>query len=367
MRILKEGGNLVIDGKEAGRIDIRKIDIKAVQKAVGDFAKAINVFFGKKYGHPLWDDKTLKDKKIYSGSGLHLMTARKPDFLMKNKPTFGDVDLQCDETMKDEIVAFLENEVSGKEFGKAKYIGSKRIFASEQIITLWDFEIAGQTLTIQVDFEFVPFENKLPTAFSLFARSSSLEDIEAGIKGVFHKYLLRALTARDMPAGVLLKIKRGKETLEDQDIKQWSFSVARGLRQNYKPIVRKVGDKDVYQEDRNTNRDAYTQDLSTILTNLFGIENPSDKDIQEMGSFLGCMRLIKKSKMSRKQVEDTVLAFTNLLWGKDGQGLFKGEPERDLEEKVIAFSVLCKTLGVTIPIQTVEELVKSFYARYKVY
>ena len=135
---------------------------------------------------------------------------------------------------------------------------------SNEVTTLSDF------LFFQMDWEPVNAdEDGVPTEFSKLSRNSTIEDIEVGIKGREHKYLLRALSniLSDV-ANEKLKILSPKtlNELKRDESGMFSFSINYGLRKKFW----NPNDKN----DLNSIIEYYKENVKT--------KNPlSDKEIKE--------------------------------------------------------------------------------------
>lgn len=360
---LVEGGNVRIGEYGADRIDITKIGVSEIRSSLLHVLSDLNALFHKKYGVFIWDEKTLKAGKIFSGSAFHLMTTKNIKLLKTHKPSFGDIDLQVSNELKEKVSGFLDALKYHSTF--ASYIGCKQSIG--QTITLFTFNFKEKgSINIQIDFEYVPFKQNEPTEWAKFSHSSSLKDIQAGIKGVFHKYLIRSLTAKEIEDAILFAIKRKKETFEPKQIKKFAFFASYGIRQKYKDTGEVKDGKKVYIEDKNTNADNYISSIPQLLTLLFGIKEHTKKDVDNFFSFVGCVELIKKYIKDHTQLYNIVMSFANLLWfDKRAQPLYRGDPVRDNMEKTIAFEYLKNELKVDIPSKFIEDGKKQYYENYK--
>lgn len=360
--LLVEGGNVIIDRAEAERIDLLKHDRSKITKKIWSALIAINNSFKTAVGKPIWNSEVLKSKTFLSGSAFHFFNDELSDqTFTKHKKSVGDIDTQVDKTMSSEIKDFLTSS-KGKTFGSAKLIGFKE--SAGQYITLWNLEDPG--INIQIDLEMVDFDEAgAPTEWSNFSHSSAWDDMTKGLKGVAHKYLLRALDAPKLKDIVIkAKTSRGK----DKEVKssETAFSVTHGVRQKLKPVLNSSGKqlvingKPAYHE-LSTEESKGDTNLKNIFKAYFG-RTPAPSEQRRMGSFTGLLDLIKAhfNSTDQKKIAD---GFVRTLWGPGAQGLYRGDAEKDKEEKTAMLQVLCQELGVNI--NKYDTIKSEFYASYK--
>jgi len=362
--LLNEGGNVVIDQIEAQRIDLTCVSRQESVKQIDETLQAFNQLFEKFSGMPLWTKKLFDSRQFLSGSSYaFFQTDEIPDDrFVCVKPTVGDIDTQVDILMKSMIDKFLKT-IKGKTVGHAKFVGYKA--SGEQFITLWQFE--SFATNVQVDLELVPFDSKtgFPTAWSRFSHASAWADMEQGLKGVFHKYALGALDApkfKDMI--VKAKTARGKDKIMNRGTH--SFSVSHGIRKKMEPVYDKAGNIVYYEglpqyRELSTKESTGNTDLEFIFNHFFGVD-PSQQELEQMGSFVGLIELIRKHYKPADWPK-IVEAFTRKLWGKGSQGLYRGDPQRDLNEKTHALVFMAERLSVN-PKQF-EQIKTEYYKSYK--
>jgi hypothetical protein len=375
--VLNEGGNLQLPGGEqAQQIDLKVTNRSIIVPILNQLLRAINQDFEKKYKEPLWNAELLNSGEFLSGSSLHFFNVKgisDEDFVAK-KPKVGDIDTQVSKDLEEKLKSYLES-TKGQVVGPAKHLGFQE--GNEQFSSLW--ELTDVPIKVQIDLEFVKFDSGRPTDWSQFSHSSSWDDLSAGVKGVFHKYFMRALTAaKPTEKYVARQLKKGvkiaDEPTSDNDL---SFAVASkqggGLRQKYKPYidsetgqtVKKNGIPVMLQigaADAN-----YIQDLSEMFNMLFGFD-PTDEDKKSMWSFVGGLTLANKY-LSDAQRQQAALAFVNNLFGRGAQGLYRGDPERDRSEKQAALDLMLKNLklsDVAAVKSQAESDAKEYYEKYKV-
>lgn len=358
---IKEGGNVQIGEYEAERIDLNKIDRNSIVTRINRTLQMVNLQFQKKYGLPLWNKELFASKKFLSGSAFHFFNKAiaTPEFV-KYKNTVGDIDTQVDKAQESNIKEFLDS-ITGQKFGYVTFIGYKS--SAGQFITLWQF--SQPKINVQIDLELVDFAEGKPTEWSQFSHSSDWADMKEGIKGVFQKYLLRAMTTKTLRDIIILKGK--KETPTKVTSTDLAFSVGQGLRVKIAPVMddgkhRTIDGLQVYKEIP-TKESTYINDLKVMFEVLFGVQ-PSTLELELFGSYVGGLQLIKKhfSVAEQKKVVDG-FAFT--LWGPGGQGLYRGNPELDQKEKMAAFMKMIDTLGVGYDENKIDKMRVEYYEKYK--
>ena len=351
---LKMGGNVVLGDQAAKRIDLQKVVRSEIVPILYTSLKAINKAFTKDMGLSLWSDELLNSKKFLSGSAFHFFAIDQigDTQFSSVKKSVGDLDTKVPEAMAPFIKKWLDAHV-GDTYGDLTLIGHKESVG--QYITLWKSKTLDQN--VQIDMEQLPFVDGLPTTWAEFSHSSEWEDLQQGLKGVAHKYLLRALNAKDLK-DVLIRMKSGKE--KEVTSAETAFS-ASGVRQKLEPIM-----KDGSQEIKNgrpvfrelsTAETGFNTDLNSIFVLYFG-HAPSTSEMKKMWSFTGMLDLIK-SHFNKTQFMQIADGFANTLWGSGAQTLYRDDPEKDLEEKSVMMAVMCQTLG--LPLNRWDALKRSFY------
>jgi hypothetical protein len=373
---ISEGGNIELpSGDRAQNIDLKVTQRSYIVPILDKLLSSINSSFSNQFKKSLWNPKLLQSKEFLSGSSLHFFNVKGiPDetFIAK-KPKVGDIDTQVNVENADEVKQFLDS-VQGKTLGPGKLLGYKS--GNEQFSSLW--ELQDPPIKIQLDFEFVKFADDEPTDWSKFSHSSSWEDLEAGVKGVFHKFLIQSLAYLSREEFLLRKmVGRGKaRALQDVPTTDTmiSFAVSSkeggGLRQKYEPVLDDNGEQivrdgmSVYQARPTT---GYEQDIGQIFSTLFGTRMSSNQ-LQTMNkqfwSFVGLLGAMN-TLLDQSEKEEVVEAFVNKLYGKGAQGLYRGDPERDRAEKSAAVDKMLEVLGVSAP-SNMDQMVKDYYSAYKV-
>jgi hypothetical protein len=347
VQFIIEGGNAEIEGHASSGIDLKRLKRATVVADLELSLKAMNEAFAEMFGHELWSDELLKSHRLMSGSTLHLFNRGIPDAeFVSKKPSVGDIDLMVDERMKGEIVQFL-NLMKGHTLGKLRLLAHKPSAGTQ--ITLWELG----DIVVQLDFEFVDFENGEPTEWSRFSRSSDWADISIGVKGAMHKLLMRSLMSKDKVA-MLVKLKtKYKEELSSE----WALSPT-GMRRRYEPTEEMIGGRRVYKRLEGD----YVRDLNSIFKQVFGTE-PTPDELRELWTFGGMCSLVARH-FTPAERRKTVRAFLDLLFGDGAQGLYRGNPARDRSEKLAAIAQM-RARGLPVERGELDRLMKEYYKNYR--
>jgi hypothetical protein len=351
-----EGGNVSSQSpgwqgaadQEAEEIDLKIHDRDHMVGQLRTLLAAQNESFKAAYGKYIWEPKLLNSGKMFSGSSLQFFDVKgvnTQDFLNKLKKTkVGDIDTQINQDMGEEVTAWLKS-IIGKKIGNGTFLGFNSSLSS-----IWLLD--DPQVRIQVDYELGPYDakTKSPTEWFAYSHSSHYDDMAAGIKGVFHKYINRALThaqsSEKYVARVLKKgVKISPEPVTDSD---YSFAVTSaqggGMSLKYKPYIDPATgepmEKDgvpVMQLLDPKDRD-YIQNLDQQFQINFGRKRgAADQKLQ--GSFVGTIQLMNKA-FSTEQNEAVARAFLNILFGPGEQMIYKGDPVRDRDVKFAAVDAM---------------------------
>lgn len=348
--LLVEGGNVQIGKHSAQHIDLEDHDRDIVSDQVMKGLVEINQAFKEDTGLYIWKPSILKDGKIFSGSTKHFFDDRiSTKKFLKHKQTVGDIDLMVDENIKSQLTNFIENH-EDEDFASLTLIGSKK--AGDQLITLWKLEPMG--INLQMDLEFVAFAKDKPAEWSEFSHSASFEDIELGIKGAFHKILMTSLMGHKKTDAILqLKTKQ-------KEIKAGTHTLSiKGLRKKFE----KIGIQDGKPVLKLTNSKDFNTNFYEIIKQVFGTDATED-DVKLFWSFTGILKLMKKymDKTSRDKIFEE---FIDRLFGSEAQGLYRGDPNRDLDEKMLAVNLAKEKLNVDLTKSSLERKQKEYYDKYK--
>ena len=382
-QVLAEGGNLALDNPDnpAEPHQAQQIDLKVHNRAyivpiLDSLLNSINAGFQQSAGGPLWSPKVLKSRKFLSGSSLHFFNTDIPDDEFERvKPKVGDIDTQINKDAEPQLAQWLDS-VNGQVVGNARFLGYSR--GNEQYSSLW--ELTDPPIKVQIDFEFVDYDEKdQPTDWAGFSHSSSWDDmtqIDGAIKGVFHKWLIQSLTKIASEEFILRKVHKrtGKITDKVETDSMISFAVSSkeggGLRTKYEPVLDEKGrplEIDGLPVLRELPPSGYEKDISKIFQAIFG-ERINRKELAKVlpktWSFTGLLELANLI-LPQEEKEQILDSFVDKLFARGAQGLYKGDPERDVKEKNTALNYALKTLGVTPPVN-LEQMRQDYVKNYRV-
>ena len=374
-RKVVEGGNLSIGGKQADHIDLQVHKRSYIVPILDNLLAQINATYQKSYKQPLWNPALLKSKKFLSGSSLHFFnTSGIPDdVFVQKKPKVGDLDTQVNIEQRDNIANWLQS-IKGKSIAGAVFLGYE--VGNEQFSSLW--ELQDPPIKVQIDLEFVEFEKDEPNQWAQFSHSSSWDDMQEGVKGVFHKWIIQSFTRLTTQEFLLRKsVGRGKAK-ELQDVptrdNMFSFAVSSkeggGLRQKYEPVInQETGQQEVKDgwpvyTARPTS--GYDQNIGSMFATIFGKRIHADqieKMMPQFSSFTGLLA-VANQLLTSEDKEHIVSDFITKCYGKGAQGLYKNDPKRDMGEKDAAINLMMKTLKVKAP-SDYEQIKADYQKNYR--
>ena len=362
--ILNEGGNVEIDGIAAQRLDLNTIPRNKIVPILDKLLITINSAFNKMYGVPLWNPDLIKNKEFLSGSAFHFFNVKIPDDqFTRVKSSVGDIDTMVDKDLADKAKDFL-TKATGKQFGPAKLIGFKPNPGQDTFISLW--QLTDPKVNVQIDMELVDYDKGSPTEWSKFSHSSAWEDLSVGVKGVFHKYLLRSLTHKDAKDRYIqMKTKLKKVTAADL-----AFAVTGGVRRKFEPVIDPKTKKPAVADDGLSifkeipaSESKYTTDVKGMFTLLIG-RKPVKGEEKYLGSFVGVLSLINKYFTNEDKTK-IAQAFMALLFSPAAQQLYKGDPATDKREKEIALNKMIEVLKVNVDKTKLAKDIADYYSKYK--
>ena len=367
---LVEGGNLSVNGQEAQSLDLKVTDRNFIVPVLNNLLLAINQGFKKQYKQDLWSPALLKSQEFLSGSSLHFFNVKGiPDeTFVSKKPTVGDMDTMVDKTKEPQLQEFLTAN-QNKQIGPATLRGFKR--GNEQFSSLW--ELQEPPIKIQIDFEFVAFEDEKPTDWARFSHSSSWEDLQAGVKGVFHKWLIQSLAALTRKDFYLRKMVGRGKARQEEDVpttdNMYSFAVSSkeggGLRPKYEPVMDAATGKPAMKDGlfvmTTSPTSGYEKNINKIFQSLLGqrISPEAAKSAsQKFWSFTGLVDIVKEL-CTPKEKEQIVQAFLQKTIGPGSQGMYKNNPDKDIAEKTIAINYLLSALKMPKP-ANLDQMLKDY-------
>lgn len=353
---LYEGGNLSIGDKKADEIDLKVHNRTYMVGLLDKLLTDIDNAFKAKTKTPMWSPELLKSKQFLGGSSLHFFNTKgiSDEEFVKNKPKVGDIDTQIDKNLEGQVEEFL-NSITNKKIGDAVFLGFSR--GNEQFNGLFEFE--NPPVKIQIDFEFGKYNPKTntPDDWYRFSHSSDWEDVKAGIKGVFHKYIYRALAKAAPSEKYIAKLagagKNRKMTVTGPTSdSNFSFAVASsqggGARAKYKPYIdpetgqpKEINGVPV-MEPLLPKDSEYIQDLSKQFELFFG-NSPNGDDSQLQQSFLGTLDLMNKY-LDTNAKQTAVTEFLDIVFEPGAQMITANDPVRDREIKFAAVDAMLEKL-----------------------
>ena len=356
LELLEMGGNLSIGAHQADEIDLKVHNRTFMVGILDKLLHAINNAFAKQYKKPLWSPELIQSREFLSGSSLHFFNTKgiSDDEFIKHKPKVGDIDTQCDKQLETEVQEFLAY-AKNKKIGNATFLGFDR--GNEQFNGL--FLLDELPIKIQIDFEFGRYdpETNAPDEWYKFSHSSDWNDITAGVKGVFHKYIHRSLAAASASEKYVARqlkrsVKINPEPVIDGNL---SFAVSSGqgggLRRKYKPYIDPETGKQKFIDDipvmlqLHPGESEYVQNLDQMFELTFNRKSsPESKNL--MGSFLGTIQLANQymNDQARDRVADR---FIDICFAPSSQMITKNDPERDRGIKFAAIDTMLEKMKLS--------------------
>ena len=371
---LVEGGNLSINGHEAQHLDLKVTKRSYMVPKLNELLYAINSAYYKMYKESLWSNEILASGKFLSGSSLHFFNVKgiSDEVFTEKKPTVGDIDTMVDKTKEPNLQQFL-TAYTNKQIGAATFLGFQR--GNEQFSGL--FELQDPPVKVQIDFEFVEFEKDNPTDWARFSHSSAWEDLQAGVKGVFHKWLIQGLTTLTRKDFLLRKLDgRGKNRVEKDfptTDNMLSFAVSSkkggGLRAKYEPVLDDNGNPLVIKGlpvMREAPTSGYERNIGQIFSTILDQRlNPKQAQAlqKQFWSFTGLLQVMN-TLLTPEEKEQVMQGFLKKTIGKGAQGMYKNNPDKDIAEKTLAINTLLNTLKLPKPAD-LDQQIDAYRKSYK--
>ena len=336
---------------QAQELDLRVHDRTYVVSVLSDLLEKINNLFAQQYKEPLWHPDSVAAQKFLSGSTVKFFDKKISDEeFVRVKPKVGDIDTQAPDKHAETIKQFLTGLI-GKQVGNTKFIGFSA--GNNQYTSMWQVTLNDLPVKLQIDFEYGAHDEKtgLPTPWQEYSHSSSWEDLSAGIKGVFHKYVDRALPyASSVSTKYVARVLKKSTKISDEPVTDSDYSSAvsgaqgGGVSAKYKPFIDpntgKPMEKNgipVLQALPTEQRD-YIQNLAQQFEIFFG-RNPTKQDQQLKNSFIGTVQLANKY-LDDDQRTGLFRRFVSICFDPGEQMITKGDPVRDRETKMAAIDYM---------------------------
>ena len=356
-KAISEGGNLShqspgwqgMPGEhEAEEIDLKLHNRDFMVGKIRELLTAQNESFAATYGRPIWDPKLLASGKMFSGSSLQFFDIKSvstQDFMNKlKKVKVGDIDTQVDQEIGDDVAAWLKS-IVGKKIGNGTFVGF-----NSSLSALWMLD--EPPVKIQIDYELGPYnkEKNEPSDWFAYSHSSHYDDMASGIKGVFHKWINRALpyaqASEKYVARVLKKsTKISPEPVTDAD---YSFAVTSaqggGLSNKYQPYIDPETNQPMMKDGipvmqlLEPAQRSYDQNLSSQFQKVYG-SKPTAQDLKLQQSFVGTIDLMNRY-LDDQQRETVAQQFIDILFGSAAQMITKDDPVRDRDTKLAAIDIM---------------------------
>ena len=372
-RRLSEGGNLAIGDEEAQQIDLKVHKRSYIVPVLDELLKQINSSFQKATKQPLWNPALLQNKKFLSGSSLHFFNTsgiHDQEFVTK-KPKVGDIDTMVSRDLEPVLEKFLTS-MQGKVIGNTTLVGFKR--GNEQFSSLWALQ--DPPIKVQIDLEFVEFNKDEPSDWARFSHSSSWDDLQQGVKGVFHKWMIGAFTTLTSKEFILRKVHKRTGKITDAPMRDNTISFAvsskegGGLRPKYEPVLDDKGAPLIINGLpvlRALPPAGYERNLGKMFQAILGHrvnEKALQQTLPKTWSFVGLLDLAN-AVFTPEEKEKVADALIDKSFGPAAQGLYKGDPDRDSAEKMAAIDLMIKKLGISAP-SNLEQLKAEYKSKYKV-
>jgi hypothetical protein len=356
-KAISEGGNLSntspgwqgMPGEhEAEEIDLKLHNRDFMVGKIRELLSAQNDSFAATYGRPIWDPKLIASGKMFSGSSLQFFDVKSvstQDFMNKlKKVKVGDIDTQVDQEIGDDVAAWLKS-IVGQKIGNGTFVGF-----NSSLSALWMLD--EPPVKIQIDYELGPYnkEKNEPSDWFAYSHSSHYDDMASGIKGVFHKWINRALPTSQASTKYVARVlkkstKISPEPVTDAD---YSFAVTSaqggGLSSKYQPYIDPETNQPMEKDGipvmqlLEPSQRSYDQNLSSQFQKVYGVK-PKAQDLKLQQSFVGTIDLMNRY-LDDTQREAVAQHFIDILFGQQAQMITKDDPVRDRDTKLAALDIM---------------------------
>lgn len=369
----KDNGDLVpgwtgLSGKhQAEDLNLELHSRTKVRSELKDLLQNINVSFQKKYNQPIWSDAAFNKGTFLGGSSFHFFNTEIPDTeFLKFKKGLGDIDTQAPIELDPKVKEFLTESV-GQEIGNATFIGFKP--GNNQYTSMWNVPLGDTPVKLQIDFEFGPYDPKTnqPDEWYAYSHSSHWDDIRNKIKGVFHKYINRAIPYTQTSTKYVARVLKRSTKISEEPVTDSDFSFAvsgnkgGGLSLKYIPYIDPETSKPAMRNGipvmqlLDTKDRHYDQNISSHFEKFFGYK-PSKEEHESQNSFTGTVGLIAKNYNDTQKTE-VVNRFIDICFEQGSQMITKNDPQTDRKEKFSAINYMLTHINLP------ESQVKSLHQR----
>jgi hypothetical protein len=332
---LIEGGNLQLPdahgqmvGADPMHLDPnhpQAVSRKEKQNDLRDALSQMSDEHAQKTGQHIFgpNHEALNDNSAFMGSSNAFMDPNISDKeFAQHKPKVGDVDIAVPEEHTGTLADQLK---PGKRYGKYTFIGGKK--SGTQNLGLFRHD-DGRVQ--QIDMEPATYVNGRPSEWNQFAHGSDWGDVKSGVKGAFHKLLLRSVTAGQGVNGIV----RNKKGDTRKFIPNYSFSVDRGMRPSHAQIGQENGDT-IYRETT-PKESQYDTSLPSIYGKMFG-KKPTNDEMENFGSFHGVLDSIK-NHMNPDQQGRVVDKYVSTIYDPASQLISNGHAEdQQMKDKTLDY------------------------------
>jgi len=316
---LDEGGNVIVGGKSADKIEIAKVHRDRFDKDLRALFRNLDkryTEFTSKLGdtqhlyRPDAIETILTGIGFGGSSGAFFDLESHDELFASKKKMLGDIDVYIPRETYVNLFSMLQ-ELEGKRIldlpdnRSIDYVGQIDAAAvGNQINSLFVYSFLDEDskqpaqLNMQIDFVKTRFtEEGIPHSSIVHSHGSSPDDMMLGIKGFAKNYLIAAITSKltrvpgkkATPSSTKDKIKISKSGDSDE-IALYTFSVDYGFR-HARELLGRVEDVDVYIDIKAS--DETTLQTSQGFKMLFGVE-PAPDELRQFHSFSGTLQLMKK-------------------------------------------------------------------------
>jgi len=381
------GGNVVVVdvnglNQRPDKPDFRILDR---DRFVNDFLllfEQIDSAYHDHVGLNLWPKGVRSDLfstcAVFNGSSSHLFDyGISSEEFVRYKPKIGDLDITVPDNNLRALSEVLSSMQGKKITEKHSFLGQKPSLTNGQINSVFEYELNElNKLKVQIDFEGTPYDANGPLEFIKFSKSSNWFDVKAGVKGVFHKLLLRSIATvvSSRHDAVLLTPQSPLEPFEkirlakSDHVHTLSFSVDKGLRvaaeqQFYRdctPVM--VSGKFAYKKTEA--RDSIFVRSKFDIFEMLVSRVPTKDDMNLFSSFLGLLTLLN-SFFEEKVICDIYLDFVDhKLFGQKSQVLDIFDESNDYSTKMPAVNMFRNELQfLKVYDHHVEKMIASYYNR----
>lgn len=362
---INEGGNVVINGIGSQKIYFSEIGIKDIRMKCFNLFEELNKIFFRKYNEYLWDDiNSIKSGYSYNGSTSFIMDQNiSPKEILKYKKSAGDIDITIPVEYSKKLY-FLFKELENKKIKDFEFIGQNRTSPDklgQEINTIFKLHTPTKSFNIQIDFEFVEYQNGRPTEWSKFYKGSSFLDMKSDIKGLFHKILLSRIvhTLYKAPDVIIATDKsswdkiRIKVTHDEPSIKK--LSGTKGLVTGIEPL-KDPNENQVYYDNKRVFKEIDQNDFSKDIESIFLALFKGKGSKSDMWSFIGVCNLLKTKEP--KFIKEVLNKFVISLFNPKAKKLSK-TPEEDYTIKMNAYNKFVEITNISIP--NIDNITKKYY------